>query len=70
MSLGLVVLEKLFTRTRTPTPHSDDIKTEGGHFTNKMDYSEYIDGISRNMSIMIIQLNLNYVAEIYVVRKS
>ena len=28
MSLGLVVLEeKLFTRTRTPTPQSDDIKT-------------------------------------------
>ena len=27
MSLGLVVLEKkLFTRTRTPTPQSDDIK--------------------------------------------
>ena len=26
MSLGLVVLEKkLFTRTRTPTPQSDDI---------------------------------------------
>ena len=28
MSLGLVVLEKkLFTRTRTPTPQSDDIKS-------------------------------------------
>ena len=28
MSLGLVVLEKkLFMRTRTPTPQSDDIKT-------------------------------------------
>ena len=26
MSLGLVVLEKLFTRTRTYTPQSDDIK--------------------------------------------
>ena len=31
MSLGLVVLEKkLFTRTRTPTPQSDDIKTTPG----------------------------------------
>ena len=30
MSLGLVVLEKkLFTRTRTPTPQSDDIKKGG-----------------------------------------
>ena len=28
MSLGLVVLEKLFTRTRTPTPQSDDIKID------------------------------------------
>ena len=29
MSLGLVVLEKkLFTRTRTPTPQSDDIKNK------------------------------------------
>ena len=29
MSLGLVVLEKkLFTRTRTPTPQSDDIKMD------------------------------------------
>ena len=29
MSLGLVVLEeKMFTRTRTPTPQSDDIKID------------------------------------------
>ena len=28
MSLGLVVLEKLFTRTQTRTPQSDDIKNE------------------------------------------
>ena len=28
MSLGLVVLEKLFTRTRMPTPQSDDIKID------------------------------------------
>ena len=26
MSLGLVVLEELFTRTHMPTPQSDDIK--------------------------------------------
>ena len=33
MSLGLVVLEKkLFTRTRTPTPQSDDIKKYIGAF--------------------------------------
>ena len=31
MSLGLVVLEKkLFTRTPTPTPQSDDIKKQNG----------------------------------------
>ena len=37
MSLGLVVLEeKLFTRTRTPTPKSDDIMSAGGIFKLKL----------------------------------
>ena len=48
MSLGLVVLEKkLFTRTRTPTPQSDDIMSAD----IKRPYISCIIGLRRTLKI-------------------
>ena len=59
MSLGLVILEKLFTRMHKPTPQSDDIKMKSGarnsFLVNVYEFkSKFLDKIFQKERIQIV----------------
>ena len=62
MSLGLVVSEKkLFTRTRTPTPQSDDIKIIKDHTcleAGMHSLSDFVDTLTKNFEMCHVKFQL------------